>query len=337
MSEPQTIQSMLAEAELAANAGDLVSAEELLKNAAQLQEKELGPSHPDLANTINNLAIVAETTGRLDDAEALYRRAVAITSASLPANDTMVIASRRNLEDFCRAHGRPIDQPAVIVTAPGRTPLSQAVPSVHTAPPAPAPRPAPAASAPSPLGSRPSSRAPAMIAAGAVALVALMLLIARPWSGRHAPPVLPAAEPSNQQAPPAEPARTVPDAVGSSGRSSAPKVDRTSAPASITLATVQLCRNFSTSDWRCVPAGDSVAPGPVVLYTRVRSPRDGVIVHRWYRGDALLKTAQLRIGANANEGYRTFSRQAVDPGEWRVEVRSAAGDLLHERRFAVRR
>jgi hypothetical protein len=78
-----------------------------------------------------------------------------------------------------------------------------------------------------------------------------------------------------------------------------------------------------------------VPPGSIVLYTRVRSPRDDVIVHRWYRGETLRKSAQLRIGANGAEGYRTYSRQAVDSGDWRVEVRNAAGDLLHEQRFAV--
>jgi hypothetical protein len=46
---------------------------------------------------------------------------------------------------------------------------------------------------------------------------------------------------------------------------------------------------------------------------------------------------ELEIRANANEGYRTFSRQTVDAGEeWRVEVRSASGDLLHEQRVSVR-
>ena len=74
----------------------------------------------------------------------------------------------------------------------------------------------------------------------------------------------------------------------------------------------------------------------MVLYTRVRSPRGGVIVHRWYRGNALRKTARLWIGANEAEGYRTFSRESVDRGDWRVEVRSAAGDLLYEQRLAVR-
>ena len=79
-----------------------------------------------------------------------------------------------------------------------------------------------------------------------------------------------------------------------------------------------------------------MATGTLVLLTRVRSPRDNVVVHRWYRGDTLRKSARLRIGANEAEGYRTYSSQTVDRGDWRVEVRSAAGDLLYEHRLAVR-
>jgi hypothetical protein len=79
-----------------------------------------------------------------------------------------------------------------------------------------------------------------------------------------------------------------------------------------------------------------VAPGTIVLYTRVRSPRGGVIIYRWYQGDALRRSTQLRIGANAADGYRTYSGQKVNPGDWRVEVRSTGGDLLHEERFEVR-
>ena len=96
---------------------DLALADELLRGAARIQEAELGPLHPDLANTLNNLAIVAEKTGRLDDAETFYRRAVAIASASLPADHPMIAASRENLEDFCRAHGLPIDPPAFMTPA----------------------------------------------------------------------------------------------------------------------------------------------------------------------------------------------------------------------------
>jgi hypothetical protein len=107
----------------------------------------------------------------------------------------------------------------------------------------------------------------------------------------------------------------------------------------ITLATMQLCRTFSTSgaNWRCDPVVEPVSPGPIVLYTRFKSPRDAVVVHRWYRRDTLRQSVKLTIRANATDGYRTYSRQTVDGGvDWRVEVTSANGELLHEQRFAVR-
>jgi hypothetical protein len=314
---------LLTEAERAASTGDLASAEELLREAALLQEAELGPSHPDLANTLNNLAVVAEKTGRLDEAEACYRRAVAIASTSLPPDDPMVTASRQNLEDFCHAHGRPIDKPAAIATTDRAA--------------AEKPPPLPTASPP-PLVSRPASRAPAALAIAAVGLAIAALIITRPWSPRHASTPIPTTAPA--PAPPVEPAQPASGAPASIERPPAPTVDRAPArpptPAGISLATVRLCRNLSTSDWRCDPAGESVAPGALVLYTRVRSPHDGVVIHRWYRGDTLRKTAQLRIVPNQAEGYRTYSRQTVDRGDWRVEVRSADGQLLHEQRFVVR-
>lgn len=108
---------------------------------------------------------------------------------------------------------------------------------------------------------------------------------------------------------------------------------------SMTLATVQLCRTLSTSgtSWGCDPAGDPVSPGSIVLYTRVRSLHDAVVEHRWFRGDTLVKSSRLTIRASATEGYRTYSRQVVDGGaDWRIEVRSADGAVLHEQRFVVR-
>ena len=82
--------------------------------------------------------------------------------------------------------------------------------------------------------------------------------------------------------------------------------------------------------------GQSAAPGPLIFYTRVRSPRDTAVVHRWYHEGMLRQSVMLRIQANATEGYRTYSRLTVDDGDWRLEVRSADGHLLHEQRFAVR-
>ena len=64
MTEQQDARHMLERAEQAAAAGDLASAGELLRGAARIQEEELGPLHPDLANTLNNLAVVAERTGK---------------------------------------------------------------------------------------------------------------------------------------------------------------------------------------------------------------------------------------------------------------------------------
>ena len=60
--------------------------------------------------------------------------------------------------------------------------------------------------------------------------------------------------------------------------------------------------------------------------------------HRWYRGDRLRQVVDLKIGANATDGYRTYSRQTVDKqaADWKVELRSKDGVLLHEERFVVR-
>ena len=103
MSELPDAARMLEAAEQAALMDDLALADELLRRAAHIQEVELGPLDPDLASTLNNLAIVAEKTGRIDEAEMFYRRAVAITSASLAADHPMITASRENLEAFCRS------------------------------------------------------------------------------------------------------------------------------------------------------------------------------------------------------------------------------------------
>ena len=73
-----------------------------------------------------------------------------------------------------------------------------------------------------------------------------------------------------------------------------------------------------------------------MLYTKVKSERNASVTHLWYRGNTLRQSVTLHILPNGTAGYRTYSRRTVGPGEWRVEVRSAAGALLHEKRFVVR-
>jgi hypothetical protein len=386
MSELQDAGRMLAEAEQAAIADDLVSADELLRGAARIQEAELGPLHPDLANTLNNLAIVAEKTGRLGDAETFYRRAVAIACASLPVDHPMIATSRENLEDFCRARGLPIDTPVLMTLpapetaagldasapegaageseAPADVRTAEAGPSIEAAlPPSGSPRPVsrqrtPTAPVPLPPAPRRVSRSLAWAAIGVAAvLVTVMFVMRRPSSSRETPTTAPTADPTTRPeaaegalppraeppalpAPvePAPPPRVVPRSDDRELPTDKPPAPTPSSGAT-TLVSAQLCRTFSTSgaSWRCDPAAEPVSPGRIVLFTRIRSPRDAVVVHRWYRGDNLRQSVNLTIRANATDGYRTYSRQTVDGGaDWRVEVSSANGDLLHERRFAVR-
>jgi hypothetical protein len=389
MSQLPDARQMFVAAEGAAADGDFASADELLRNVARIQEAELGPLHPDLASTLNNLAIVAEHLERWDDAESFYRRAATIAAASLPADHPMVAASRQNLEDFCRARELPVDRPAVApppepMTLPGpgafgREDAAEAQPrDVEAAldvdlptptPPLvvpspavpsradesfPAPRTEPVAAGPQPPVPATGARRLPWVAVGVAVFLIAVLFATRPWSSRDRaaeppttepattdvpqpafpPPAGPAAEPARTEEtadpPPAAPADDRPAAVS-------PRPPARSAGA-ITLSAVELCRNFSASgrNWRCDPTGDPVAPGPIVLFTRVKSPADTSIVHRWYRGERLRQTVTLRIRANPAEGYRTYSRQTVTgPGDWRVEVSSVDGRTLHEQRFAV--
>jgi hypothetical protein len=334
MAEMRNAQEMLDQAEGAAIAGDLASADRLLRDAARIQEAALGPLHPDLAKTLNNLGIIAERTGRPGDAEAFYRRAAAIASASLPSGDPMVADTRKTLEDFCRERGLPIDVPVDIPLSVPRMPTPTASPPLR------------------PALDR-TSRPLAWVAIGVVALVTVALLVR--WgssSSSEAPSATPAAAPTAQQAveppppPPTQPApieQAQPPVAAPRGSSRGTGTSERPAPTrsavAISLATAELCQTLSTSggNWRCDPVGDPVSPRPIVFYTRVKSPRDTAVVHRWYRGNSLRQSAKLTIRANASEGYRTYSRFSVDvAGDWRVEVRSMDDDLLYERRFAVR-
>jgi hypothetical protein len=361
---------LLERAEHAAAAGDFAAADEFLRNASHIQEETLGPLHPDLANTFNNLAVVAEKTGNLDDAETFYRRAVAIASASLPPGHPMVVASRENLESFCRARGVPIDAPTpfsptgdadvgaetsiaapplvAAATSATERPASavdaaEALPATSVMPRS-IPDPSlPVASRPIP-GARVAAKGSHLIVWVAIAIVVAVLLVWRPWSSRNtstsasadvAPPrpeVLPPAPGATE--PPAPP-RTAPLR---DNRGAADSKQAAPAPGAVTLVAAELCRSFSTTgrNWRCEPVSDSVAPGALVLYTRIRSTRVDTVVHRWYHEGTLRQSVKLAIGANTSEGYRTYSRQTVTPGDWRVEVRNADGNLLDERRFSVR-
>src|SRR6186713_962240 len=130
MPEPREARSIIENAEQAAAAGDYASAEDLLREAVALQEQTLGPDHPDLANTLNNLGVVCEIADNPIDAEHYFRRAYTIATATLAPDHPFVVTSRKNLHDFCAARGRPTElrpsPPAIAAWL--EAPASRAVP-----------------------------------------------------------------------------------------------------------------------------------------------------------------------------------------------------------------
>lgn len=299
----------------AATAGDYASAERLLRHAAREQEETFGAFHPELANTLNNLGIICEITNKPADAERCYRKACAIAAAVLEADHPFAATSRNNLIQFCEAQGKPVEAPA----APSPTRLSRHV---------------------------------AVIVAGLCAVVVVMVLSTSAWLRTSSPAdSAPAGVPSPQEnpAPPreiAEPGNAAKQPAVASRGSAASTRARTSRTVTPAVASAGLCRDLSTGgprrpagDWHCTPAGSPLHGGALFFYTRLKSPQDTTVQHRWYRGDRLYQAVTLRIRANERSGYRTYSRYTLNPvnaGTWKVELRSSDGAMLHEERFLVR-
>ena len=368
------LRAILEAAERAVSLDDFVSAERHLRQAAALQEQQIGARHPDLANTLNNLGIVYEHLGKPAEAEECYRRAYGIASTALPPDHPLVETSGQNLRDFCEAIGKPVElsappglepfAPEQGAPTPGaRDPESPSLASLplrlatETRPAEPPPRkPTEATRTASPVSqlSPPSSRPTTAIAMGAVILLAFGTW----WFGFRQPsrPVAPstprvetpapreqapppadaAAEPAPIPAPPETPAPTEKPAIA------APPVKRvapeTTARGDVSVAEAKLCRSLTTSNWTCTPATSPPAPGVFFFYTRVKSARDTTVQHRWLMNGRLVRSIDLKIKANPKAGYRTYSRNTVSGerrSDWTIELRDAGGALLHEERFTV--
>jgi len=341
MPEAHELRSVIEAANQAAAGGDYVAAELKLREAAALQEAQLGPFHADLANTLNNLGVVYERADSPAEAELCYRRAYAIATTALEPGHPFVATSRKNLEDFCKARGRPFDRSAV--------PRERVVPRKPV---------------------RRSLRPMVLGAAGALGF-ALLVVVAlwlrsdpdeasstsqTPTSAQEqsaAPgstPVASQREPqprntgANTTGPPDRHSSIAHGSKSGASPDGSPvardrRVPETSAPVIVTVAEAHLCRRLSTRDWRCDQVSSPVRPGSLFFYTRVNVSNPTIIEHRWYRDDRLSQSVELRIQASPGSGYRTYSRRTVsaeNAGNWRVEVRTKDGSVLHEERFVVR-
>ena len=327
MPEPREARSIIESAEQAAAAGNYASAEHLLREAATVQEQTLGPHHPDLANTLNNLGVVCEMTDNPIDAEHYFRRAYTIATATLAPDHPFVATSRKNLHDFCMARGRPAELP----------PSSPAVAAWLDAPAPAAPlrESSRAAEQPgvTPIPRKKFLRPIAFGALSGVALLVVVLMMTRPWGSpveeagsaqatvtapvRQAPATVPAAPPAEplaqpqQTATPAQPSRGENEAIGA-------KANPPARPAVMPIvAAAQLCTALRA--WRCEAANGQVPPGQMFFYTQVKSVTATTIEHRWYQGDLVRRVVKLRIEANPGAGYRTYSRTTIGSeraGDW---------------------
>ena len=350
MGDAHEPRSVIQAAEKAAEAGNYVSAENLLREAARLQEASLGPRHPDLANTLNNLGIVCEITGKPDDAEQYFRRAVSIARTTLAPDHPFVATSQENLRDFCEARGKRVELPAATPAA------------------APVPAPAPA---PAPQASKPAQHVTAVIdaepedpeltskkfftrwAVGALGPIAMLMVVLAAGLPRLGSPeqaalsttiaidsprdVVPPPAPAPVEATPA-PEETTTTTSGRDADEAGPAdITPASIPARLVVVRASLCGDLN--DWLCDPADRPVPLGPLFFYTQIKSTSATTIQHRWYQDDRLQHAVELRVQANEAAGYRSYSRNLMKSdsvGNWKIELRSEDGVLLHEERFAVR-
>jgi hypothetical protein len=105
MPEALELPSLTAAAARAASEGDVPTAAALLRQALDLQVSTLGPDHPDLAITLNNLALMLEQLGHMKEAGQCYHRAHAIAAAALGPDNPAVQVSRANLDAFRAMYG----------------------------------------------------------------------------------------------------------------------------------------------------------------------------------------------------------------------------------------
>ncbi len=78
----------------------------IAERAVSLFEKALGPDHPDVATSLNNLAQLYSSQGRYAEAEPLYRRSHGIREKALGPDQPEVATSLNDLASLYKSQGR---------------------------------------------------------------------------------------------------------------------------------------------------------------------------------------------------------------------------------------
>jgi tetratricopeptide (TPR) repeat protein len=64
----------------------------------EILERQLGADHPDVANSLNNLAELYRAQGKYSEAEPLYVRAIQILEKALGSDHPNTVTVRQNYE-----------------------------------------------------------------------------------------------------------------------------------------------------------------------------------------------------------------------------------------------
>ena len=78
-----------------------------IQRALAIWEKVLGPEHPDVALSLNNLALLYHAQGQYAEAQPLYQRALAILEKTMSPEHPKVAACLKNYAFLLRNMDRP--------------------------------------------------------------------------------------------------------------------------------------------------------------------------------------------------------------------------------------
>jgi tetratricopeptide (TPR) repeat protein len=81
-------------------------AEPLYARALSIHDKALGPDHPDVGKSLNNMALLHVSQGRYADAEPLYKRSLAIREKALGPDHPDAASPLNNLAWLYQVQGR---------------------------------------------------------------------------------------------------------------------------------------------------------------------------------------------------------------------------------------
>jgi tetratricopeptide (TPR) repeat protein len=111
--QPSNLVYLSAAAELSYAFEEFQETGHLLEQVLTIQEKLLGPEHPDLAQTLNNLGVLRHTQGRYDKAEAYYLWALEICEAHRSPLTQDAVNLMQNYAAFLQELGRNLEADAI--------------------------------------------------------------------------------------------------------------------------------------------------------------------------------------------------------------------------------